>query len=405
MNNIEKAKEVLEFIDRAIAYEFENTKKLLNFVSAFTGKYLSLQAASKSVYHINLIDELHADENAHSRILAKLLQQETPNGKFEILESFIGYIKEKSKDKTVSFENIHIKNPVITQETERIDLWIRDDDYAIIVENKIHWANDQSEQLSRYIAKTIAGGISEERIFVVYLSPTYDKTPDEQTWGAYKDTFEERFIILSFRDDILSWLTCDVLPNVRLKDKYLSSALEQYIDHLEGMFDLRKINQKINMELQEFFKQELGLSGSPQENFAKLLAKQKEINMVNNQIEALKRDFEKEIFQEWKTYLKTKYPDYPQIAIENGAGLKIQVRDTTVQVVSSIDTGQKLYCQVDMDYLPDKKDRILPQEVIEKAGGLLPEKNDNGQIWKWLPRNAYDETFGLLAEVIQILTA
>ena len=145
------------------------------------------------------------------------------------------------------------------------------------------------------------------------------------------------------------------------------------------------------------------LTDTPQKNFAKLFAKQKEINMVNNQIEALKRDFEKEIFQEWQTYLKTKYPNYQQIAIENGAGLMIPVRDTTLRVVSSTDTGQRLCCQVDMDYLPNKKDRILPQEVIEKAGSLLPEKNDIGQIWKWLPRNAHDETFGLLVKVAHIL--
>ena len=197
---------MIDFINRAIALELDNTKELLRFIPAFMENHRKAEA--KLPYHINLIDELRADENAHSRILAKLLQQKTPYGKFEILESLIRYIKEKS----VSFGNIRIENPAITQETERIDLWVKDKNYAIIVENKVHWASDQWEQLSRYIDRTKESGFKEEQIYVVYLSPTYDKLPDDQTWGGYREKFADRFINLSFRDDILTWLSERVLP-------------------------------------------------------------------------------------------------------------------------------------------------------------------------------------------------
>ena len=194
MNNIQQVKEVLGFLDKISFLEFDSIQKLMRFISSFMEKRRKAEATMS--YHINLIDETGADENAHSRILAKLLQQKTPRGEFEILESFIRYIIEKS----VFFGNIHIENPNVTQEKERIDLWIRDRDYSIIVENKIHWANDQSEQLSRYINSAKARGYGEEQIFVVYLSPTYDKAPDEQTWGEYKNKFAKRFINLSFRE-------------------------------------------------------------------------------------------------------------------------------------------------------------------------------------------------------------
>jgi predicted PP-loop superfamily ATPase len=67
----------------------------------------------KLPYHINLIDELHANENAHSRILEKLLKQKTHEGKFELLESFIEYLKEKGKENE-DFSKIKIKEPKIT---------------------------------------------------------------------------------------------------------------------------------------------------------------------------------------------------------------------------------------------------------------------------------------------------
>ena len=389
--NIHQTKETLNFIKNVIEQGFESTERLWRFISEFAERYRKEE--EKLPYHINLIDELHADENAHSRILAKLLRQEMPKGEFEILKSFIQYLKEKS----ISFGNINIENPEITQETERIDLWVRDRDYAIVIENKIHWAPDQDKQLARYIDST-KKEFKEEQIYVIYLSPTYDKEPDEQTWGKYKETFKDRYLHLSFREDILSWLTNKVLPNVRLKDKFLSSALEQYIDHLEGKFDLRTINNNINMDIQEFIKQELGLNESPQNNIAKIIAKQEEIKKVNNQLQLLKDSAEKEIFQDWQMFFKKNYPDCQEITT-GGVGLVIPIKNTEVRVVASID-GQQLYCQVDTQHLEDEK---LPQEVIEKVGNLLPRKSGNNTIWKYLPRYAYDETYELMIKVIKIL--
>ena len=392
MNDIDRAKEIFSLIDKVNAQEFDNTKKLLIFVLTFMDKYRKEEA--KLPYHINLIDELHANENAHSRILAKLLQQKTPYGKHEILESFVRYLASQS----VSFGNIHVKNPHITQETERIDLWIRDKDYAIIVENKIHWAGDQSEQLSRYINNTKGHGYREEQIYIIYLSPIDDKTPDEQTWGAYREKFKERYINLSYKYDILRWLTEEVLPNMRLKDKFLSSALEQYIDHLEGMFDLRTINKKMNMELQEFIRTELGLTGNPQDDIVILSEKQEDINKVNNQLQLLKDKAEKEIYRNWQEFLKTKYPKYQLVKEDRRAGLIIPIKDTTVRV--SVSCDGRLFCQVDMDH---KENENLPQGIEESVKRLLPLKNNNNQIWQYLPRDAYNDVYNLLLEVIEIL--
>ena len=139
------------------------------------------------------IDELHINENGRSRILLKLLQYQNRQGEYTFLHSLLQYINTHTHSS--SFSQIEIKKPLLTQEEARIDLWLRDweSGYAIIFENKACDAVDQEEQLSRYINKTITEGFSKEKIFVVYL-PSYAHEPDEQSWGDYKEEFEERYV-------------------------------------------------------------------------------------------------------------------------------------------------------------------------------------------------------------------
>jgi hypothetical protein len=397
--NEKQIKDVLTFVNKVIeqeaVQESDNARQLFAFVSAFME--IHKKAEAKLPYHINLIDELHANENAHSRILAKLLQQNTPHNRFELLESFIEYLTEK---KSGAFRNIRIEKPEITQETERIDLWIRDKTCAIIIENNIFYANDQERQLERYIDKKKERGFKDEQIFVIYLSPNHEE-PDEQSWGKHKDKFDDRYLNLSFKDDILFWLKEKVLPNVKFKDVFLRSAIEQYIDHLEGIFSLRTINNKTNMELQEFIKQELELNGTPQENIVKLLTKQEEIRKVNDQINLGIKNAEKVIFREWQTIISGKYPDYTSIEEEGvRAGLIVPVGDSTSVRVSISFDGQ-LYCQIDMDIF---EGQTLPEEIKKKAKPLLPSENRNNQIWKYFPRYDYDRVFECLQEVLSVLS-
>ena len=202
-------------------------------------------------YNINVIDELHADENAHSRILCKLLQYRDTQKHYRILESLLNYIPD-NKGKA-SFGDIHIQEPVITQEEERIDLWIRDKKggYVIIFENKVKGANDQDSQLMRYIEKTKDKGFKEEQIFIIYM-PADTHEPDENSWGEYKEMFQERYVNLSYEKDILPWLKEDVLLHCTIKEVQLVAALRQYIDHLEGLFGLRDSQKKqYNMTIQK----------------------------------------------------------------------------------------------------------------------------------------------------------
>lgn len=219
--------------------------KTLNRIDSCIKRYKELQEGSP--YHLNVIEELHANENAHSRILAKLFQYRNDNGEYTILKSFIMYVQECNKDK--DFVNIKINNPHITQEEERIDIWIRESNYAIIIENKVYEAGDQESQIARYIDKTKQCHYNDEQIFVIYM-PSIARETSNQTWGNYKSRYQRRFAIVSFCEDVIYWLKNKVLPNLTLKEIYLKSAIEQYIDYLEryaGLYEKTERQRLLEM--------------------------------------------------------------------------------------------------------------------------------------------------------------
>lgn len=70
--------------------------------------------------------------------------------------------------------------------------------------------------------------------------------PKQRPFWIIDDSNPGRYITLNYKDDILPWLRNEVLPTCKEDNPILASALEQYIDHLDGMFNLRKEEQMIN---------------------------------------------------------------------------------------------------------------------------------------------------------------
>jgi len=209
-------------------------------------------------YNINVIDELHANENANSRILARLFKYKK-NNCFEILDSFLNTFFKNPHDLIVD-----LKQPEITVEKERIDICIIGKSYAIIIENKFNDAFDRPNQLARYIEVVINKKIKEENIFVVYMPGDKHKEPSYNSWESekekdekgsivnYRESFKNRYLKLPFPTHIIQWLENDVLPITRVTEDLLYSALIQYIDFLKGNFGLRK--NKMTMKLEDKIK-------------------------------------------------------------------------------------------------------------------------------------------------------
>jgi len=370
----------INFINELIDEDKSNMQKLFLFLNEFNEIFTKEE--EKLPYHINLIDELHANENAHSRILGKLLQQqESINKRYEILESFLKYIIENYSNYE-DFGRIQINKPKITQEKRRIDLWIRDKDYAIILENKVGWAGDQQGQLERYIDVTKKDNYNEEQIYVIYLPPTYEKEPDKQTWGKYyeQDIYKNRYLNLSFKDDILPWLKNDVLSHVRKTDRFLSSSIEQYIDHLEGKFSLRAINNNMNMELQNFIKEKLGITEVEPEIALRIVTeKRQELENALTQIKSLQDEIHaeinenyfskchKELINSGLTALRKieSYPDY----YPRSVGVKL-TNNLTVWLGKEEGIDGELFCQI--NFIDNNKK--LPQKVKQKFKEIFKMK-------------------------------
>lgn len=259
-------------------------------------------------YNINIIDELHADENAHSRILMKLLQFNEDKS-FPILDSFL---KELEINETIT-------NPEFTSDSsDRIDLLIKDEKYAIIVENKIHDAMDQEDQLNRYIEDVKRKGF--ESLYIIYLTkdgrePTNESLSEER---KRKLKIEGRFYSLSYKDNILTWMEEKILPICRLKEENLSSALRQYIDHLKGLFMERKIDKELNETMEKHIIEELKIENSSSEDKIKHLQKfMNEITNLHTIADNICREEIYQYFSQWKLELENKLGNQKNIIEDN----------------------------------------------------------------------------------------
>lgn len=231
--------------------EITNSDALLHIAAELNELYE--QKIKELPYRLNIITELHANENANSRILRGILQYQI-NNDYPLLRSFIDIVQNKC-DCNISLD---VKFPVITNEESRIDLLIKEkSNYAIVVENKIWGAIDQDKQIERYVDYVLNCGIPQNRIYVVYLTADGSKKigdnsltdPVKKKLGmsTYKDG---RFVCINFKDDILPWLQEIIQSDIAKSEPLLCSALTQYVDYQKGIFGLRNEDEIIAKQLE-----------------------------------------------------------------------------------------------------------------------------------------------------------
>ena len=264
------------------------------------------------VYNANIITELHANENAHSRILRMFLQYDDGKKKYPILGKFLDIPKVKQV-----FGNKEFKSPVFTNERERIDVLIEEpSSFAIIIENKINGAPDQDTQLERYIESVNGHDISYDNIYAIYLTDNGEKTVGEcsltdnaKSYLGYKDECDMgRFIPLNYRYDILPWLEKEVLPNCIEKEELLISALKQYIDYLKCMFGIIE-NEEQKILIMEKLKKDLGIKGCDVEAVGVCFTAIEQLENLKNRIDGISVEIIKKLAEE---YIKIPFERYLQ---------------------------------------------------------------------------------------------
>lgn len=266
----------------------------------------SLKVKTNALHHLqpynaNLMDVLGANENAHSAILVKILKFKC-NGVNEFLPSFISRVLKRD----LLFNNEYLN---ISAEKYRIDAFIRDEKNAIIIENKIHGAADQKEQLKRYIDIAKHLGFSANNIYVLYLTGVDSEYELSKSLAEYSESFMGRIQVSSFSTDVLAWLENDVIPNIRDKDKNLLFFVSQYIDHIKGLYFKRDKDKNMNEKLTEYLIESMGLKSESLERTISVM--EEEYNVVNGlqkRLASLIIEKKEKAFDYWFEKLKIDFP-------------------------------------------------------------------------------------------------
>lgn len=356
----------------------------------------------KLPYRLNVFDDLRTNENAHSLFLVRLLQN------CSSLTHFMEYL---NKDDKFFFDTKNIAKPIITAEHMRIDALVRENNkYAIIIENKIHGATEQEQQIGRYIDKCKSIGFKTEQIFILYLTREGD-VPTKQTWGKYNPTeFTKRYLVLSYKKDILLWLNnyLTILPE---KEHLTSSAVIQYTDHLKHIFNNKEIYTNMDKELQNFLITEIGLKEDKVANVSLVNEKIKEINKINEHLKELSIITKDELFKEWKTKIEgnselNKYSPFQTIDsnfIKVGIVLTYNDKPFSVLIEHNFNS---IYFGIGRHYASD----VINLEIKEFIASIIKDEGFKDEPWWYAWKytsfdNAYIRFEDLCSKIINKLSS
>ncbi len=256
---------------------------------------------SKIPYQLNLLDEVGSgvNENAHSRILLKILSYKN-NNSFPFFEIFLQCLNS-------NFQNIKISNPIFSSEKDRIDVLISDrkGGYSIIIENKINNAPDQPNQIKRYVNIQKSKGFKEENIIVLYLTASGSKSPEEKSLpNNLKLKLSQNYQEINFKEHIIRWLILCVKSEVVSKNELI-----QYLDHLEGKFDMRIQELEMKEKLSKLLFLEIKLSDSIEDSISILSKERNNLNIVDNYLIEKQNVLFSKLYLDWKNKLESKKYD------------------------------------------------------------------------------------------------
>ncbi len=167
-----------------------------------------------------IINDINVNKNKpeefYSCIIAAILNY--PEQNYSVFKSFLKLADIVSQNRLPVFSNLPVNTPIIRAEEHKIDVSVIDNNYRIVIENKINNARDVPHQLARYIDGSVNGAhYSEKDVYVIYITAD-KKEPNRQSWirledkliaTDYKDDFKKRYVNIT-RDDIRKWIENDV---------------------------------------------------------------------------------------------------------------------------------------------------------------------------------------------------
>ena len=188
------------------------------------------------VMQFNVLDEVRVNENAHTRVLVRLLQIPA------VCKSFVGYLAKMRPDLAERLLPFDEADFYVDCFSDYVDARIFCKDKVIIIENKVKDAIDQDAQIDKYVNLEL-GRHQAKDIYVIYLTKDGTKKVQDYSFNDSKAVLEfkdarqpGRFIEMNYKDHIVDWLKNGMFFSVAdtMTQPYLRSGIQQYLHYFEG---------------------------------------------------------------------------------------------------------------------------------------------------------------------------
>lgn len=310
-----------------------------------TIRKMRVEAGIDKHYATNILDILNPTEPLVSKILCSFLSF-TQNDDFFLWRSFT----EKNLSRC-GFDKQWVKKPVFSSEKYRIDILVKEQQYAVFIENKIHDAIFQGNQLARYI-NVIKSLINKDNIFIVLLpkesySGYIDDIPDS-VWrlpcdweasnnerkcalrgdptlcacdienlseGKQKEfkckeclNFKEHYINQTkvLDNTFFDWLDQELEKNASA-DTIIQSTMLLFSDYLKGIRHLRN-KDKFIMDITDYLRNKLISEADPiSDNIKNISEMIESVTDLKNGLERLAVIYSEELIDKWYNSFKKWY--------------------------------------------------------------------------------------------------
>lgn len=379
--------------DDSKALTQEKAKFLLDLAKSYNEK--REEELGKLPFRYNVLEEVRVNENAHTRLLMRLLEYEPAR------QHFFDYLK-----KVRDFASPTMLKPKITAEKDHIDGLIQEEgEYAIIIENKVCGAVEQVQQLEKYIDKCKKDLEDDlEKVHILYLVNSQGQAPSEQTWGKYEpESFGNRYKLLSYAEDIIAWiekLQKSFEGKTDDESKSLQTGIAQYLDYLKLMFKIDEYSEK-KKNLTLYVEEKLGLKSKAVEEALTFLEQQQEsIEDLNlrSEFERLHKYYQIKVWGESfdirneseQGYSKDVFIDdtvignlYPKVGIHyqiEGKGSFVALVEYNIETTRGKPVAVGLRCPSKFDV---EQIKCLQDVFNEKLEKVLCSKGASGAWYRW----------------------
>jgi len=216
-------------------------KELLSKTATLASKYHQVNEVPGDYNLIKIFFNGTEEVSLHTKFIYDLIN---PDGTHAMGDIFLNkFIRILGGD----VDGFNADNCKVLREDSKIDILIKTDCAAIIIENKPNWG-DQPKQIERYYKKVIDQGIAAENIRIIYLTRD-GRAPSENSRGTIP---LHKIKTCSYEKEILEWI--DACLEEVDQNTFIHVALLQYreiVEELTGKIKLETLTMDLVNMLRE----------------------------------------------------------------------------------------------------------------------------------------------------------